>query len=152
MGTTQLTISLSSPFSLTRATNTSMVYIVFGIPTDFTPIDSTCILSYPSAICNKASTQILNLTNIGQFSTTLTLKFNASTTYFTQSSNFDIKLYYGSALVLLNNALRVSSFCVNPCKQCTTTATQCISCLPSPQTQNTTYFSANSSCVRVCPN
>jgi hypothetical protein len=152
MGTSQLTFTLTSSFTLTQATNTSMLYISFGVPTDFTPINSTCILSYPSAVCSNPTTQIFNLTNIGQFSTTLTVKFNASTTYFTQSSNFDIKLYYGSNTVLSNTALKVSSFCVNPCKQCTTTPTQCLSCLPSPQTQNTTYFSANSSCVSVCPN
>jgi len=151
MGTSQLTFTLTSPFALTQATNTSMLYISFGVPTDFTPISITCILSYPSAVCSNPSTQIFNLTNIGQFSTTLTVKFNATTTYFTQSSNFDIKLYYGTAIVLSNTALKVSSFCVNPCKQCTTVSTQCLSCLSSPQTQNSTYFSSNSSCVSSCP-
>jgi hypothetical protein len=151
MGISQLTFTLTSPFTLNQATNTSMLYIAVGVPTDFTPINSTCILSYPSSVCNNPSIQIFNLTNIGGFSTTLTIKFNATTTYFTQSSNFDIKLYYGSFIVLSNTAIKVSSFCVNPCKQCTTTPTQCLSCLSSPQTQNTTYFSANSSCVSVCP-
>lgn len=123
LGTSQLTFTLTTPFALTQAINTANLFITFGVPNDFTPINSTCLLSYPTAVCSNPTTQILNFTNIGQFSTTLTVKLNASTTYFTQSSNFDIKLYYGSSIVLSNTVTKISSFCVNPCKQCTTTAT-----------------------------
>lgn len=134
------------------ASNSSLLYIVFSVPTDFAPINSTCLLSYPLAVCNHPSTQIFNLTSIGTFSTSMTLIIKASTTYFTQSSNFVIQLYYGSSLVQSNTALTVSNFCVTPCEQCTTVSTQCLTCLPSPYTQNTTYFATNSSCVSTCPN
>jgi hypothetical protein len=151
LGISKITLSLTSPYSLTQMTNPSLAYILLTVPTDLTPISSTCIPSYGSAVCSQPSTQVFNITNIGNLPTTLNIKFNSQTSYFINSSTFDIKMYYSSSLVLTNTQLVVKSFCENPCKQCTTVQTQCLSCLPSPYTSQLVYFSFNDTCLISCP-
>lgn len=82
LGTSQLTIGLTSPFALTKATNLSLIYIVLQVPTDFTPLNGSCISSYAGSNCQSFSTQILNITNLGDFSSPLNIKFSAQTTFF----------------------------------------------------------------------
>lgn len=97
------------------------------------------------------SGQNLNISGFGDFSSSLTITIRANTNYFTNTSNFVSQLYYSSSLVATNSAMKLSSYCSNPCKQCTSTPTQCLSCLPSPYTINNTLFSDNSTCVAICP-
>lgn len=121
-----------------------------SIPTDLTPINSSCSLSYSSAVC-AMSEQNLNITGLGDFSSNLVITFRANTNYFANTSNFVSQLYYNASLIATNSAMRLSSYCILPCKQCTSTPTQCLSCLPPPYTINNTIFSDNNTCVAVCP-
>lgn len=143
-------LTIASPFPLSRATNLALSYLYVSIPTDLTPINSSCSLSYSSALC-MMSGQNLNITGLGDFSSNLIITFRANTNYFSSTSNFVSQLYYNSSLIASNSVTKLSSYCTSPCKQCTSTPTQCLSCLPSPYTINNTLFSDNSTCVAVCP-
>lgn len=120
------------------------------MPSEFTPIPETCQLSNPSATCSMNS-QVLNITGFSDLASPIIITFKASTLYFTTSSAFSAQLYYGSALVGINSTATAISFCTSPCKQCTVTPTECLSCLPDPYTANNTYLSVNNTCVAICP-
>jgi hypothetical protein len=150
LSTSKVTVSLSSPFLFSQLSNSSLLSIVMQIPTDLTPISGTCVASFASSICSQAS-QTFTITQFGDFSSPITIKFNTLTSYFTSSSSFTINLYYNSSLVLTNTQLTIQPYCSTPCQSCTSIANQCLSCLPSPHTTQTVYFSFNSTCVNLCP-
>lgn len=150
LSTSKVTVSLTSPFLFTQLTNSSLLSIVIQIPTDLTPISATCIASFASSICSQSS-QTFTITQFGDLSSPLTIKFSASTSYFTSSSSFTINLYYNSSLVLTNTQLIIQPYCSIPCQSCTSISNQCLSCLPSPYTTQTVYFSFNTTCINLCP-
>lgn len=121
-----------------------------AIPNDLTLINNTCSTSNSLSTC-KTTGQNLNITNFGDFSTNLTITFQANTNYFAATSVFQTYLNFISGLIASDTTMKLSSYCTSPCKQCTSVKTQCISCLPSPYTVNNTYFSGNLSCVNTCP-
>jgi hypothetical protein len=149
LGQSTVKLNISSPFTLTRA-NSSGLYLTVTIPSELTPVNSTCSLSYTSATCVQAG-QFLNITGFGDFATSMVITFKANTSYFANTSTFISQLYYTGSLIATNSIMKLSSYCTNPCKQCTSTPTQCISCLPTPYTVNITYFPDTSTCVAVCP-
>lgn len=150
LGQSTVKLNISSPFTLTRATTPSDLYLTVTIPNDLTPINGSCSLSYTSATC-LLSGQLLNISGFGDFSSALVITFRANTSYFVNTSNFLSQLYNAGSLIASNTAMRLASYCTTPCKQCTSTPTQCISCLPTPYTVNNTYFPDSSTCVSVCP-
>ena len=97
------------------------------------------------------SGQLLNITSFGSFSSPLVVTFKATTNYFVNTSSFTSQLSNGGSLISSDSLAKLTSYCTSPCKQCTSTKTQCLSCLPSPYTVNNTYFPDNSTCVNVCP-
>jgi hypothetical protein len=123
LGDSKVTVELTSPFPLDKATNTNLISIVMQVPTDLVPKANTCSPSYGSALCNQTSAQVFNITSIGAFSSPLNIKFTAVTSYFESSSTFDIKLYYNSFLVLSSSELKAVKYCSSPCKACTTPKT-----------------------------
>ena len=82
LGDSKITVSLVSPFVLNKATNASQLYIVLQVPTDFVPKSGTCVPSYGSSTCAQPTTQIFNITGINDFSSTLNIKFTATTSFF----------------------------------------------------------------------
>lgn len=150
LGQSSVKLTITSPFTISRATDLTLLYLVVSIPTDLTPIASTCTLSYSSADC-VINGQLFNITNFGDFSTPLLITFNANTNYFVNSSTFTTHFYNGGSLIASDGTARLSSYCTSPCKQCTSTKTQCLSCLPTPYTVNNTFFPDTSTCVNVCP-
>ena len=125
--------------------------MIVTVPSSLTPINQTCTLSYASAVCILASTQAYTLTLIDDFSSSLNMSFQAQTSYFTETSPFNITLKYGSNTIATNLIATVKPYCTNPCKQCSTSQTACVSCLQSPNTQNITFFPDNATCVQTCP-
>ena len=120
------------------------------VPSDLTPIDSTCSLSFATATC-ALNTQTFTITNFNDFSSSIIVTFDATATYFDETGSFSLTLDYDGSIIATNTVLTVLRYCTLPCKQCTSTQTQCLSCLPSPHSQNNTYFPDNSSCVIICP-
>ena len=150
LSTSKVTVSLSSPFIFTQLSNSSLLSVVMQIPTDLTPISASCIASFASSRCSQSS-QTFTITEFGDLSSPMTIKFSALTSYFPTSSAFTINLYYNSSLVLTNTQLFVQPYCSIPCQSCTSIASQCLSCLPSPHTSQNVYFAFNNTCVNSCP-
>lgn len=138
LGQSTVKLTIASPFALTRATTPSLLYLTVAIPTDLTPISGSCTLSFSSANC-AINLQNLNITGFGDFSTALTITFRANTNYFVTTSTFISQLYYSSSLIASDINMKLASYCTSPCKQCTSTPTQCLTCLPTPYTVNNTY-------------
>ena len=120
------------------------------VPAQLVPIDSTCTVSYPSSVC-ALSSQTFTITSFDRFANKMIFSFKANAQYFDETNPFTIRLTYGGSSIGSNTLLTVLRYCTNPCKQCTSNITQCLSCLPSPQATNTTYFPDNSTCVATCP-
>ncbi len=144
-------ISLSNQFALSRATDLTKVSIQIIVPSDLQPINNSCTLSQNTASCTLSSTQLYTIRNIGDFSSSIQLTFKCNTNFFVSTNNFDIKLYYDTYLISSDVILKVLSYCSVPCKQCSTIKTECMSCLPTPYTQNTTYYADGITCVSICP-
>lgn len=136
---------------MSRAVNQTLSYITLATPTDLNPINGTCTVSYAGAICTMVTSQSFNITNFGDLSSSLTITFKANTSYFVNTSTFQTQLYYNSSMISSNLATSLTAYCTNPCKQCTATPTQCLSCLPNPYTLNITFYSVNNTCVSICP-
>lgn len=102
LGNSKITLTITSPYVMNKATDYSLFYLLIQIPTDLTPINKTCISSYASSICSQPSTQTLNITSLSDLSSSFTIKFTSNTSYFESSSSFDIKLFYSSSIVLSN--------------------------------------------------
>ena len=119
-------------------------------PEELTPIEDTCALSIEGASCSLSG-QKATLTNVGNFDS-LTLTVDTNTAYFEESSSsFGIKLTYDDSLIAQNNQLSLSRYCEVPCKECTQTKTECLSCLTTPYTNNDTYFGSEKQCLAECP-
>ncbi len=82
LGDSKLTVGLTSPFVLNKATNTSQLYIIMQIPTDLVPKTGTCSPSFGSSSCTQITTQQFNITGINDFSSSLNVKFTALTSFF----------------------------------------------------------------------
>ncbi len=82
LGDTKATVSLISPFRLDKATNTSQLFIIMQVPTDLVPQAGTCVPSSGSSTCTQPTTQQFNITGINDFSSTLNIKFTATTSFF----------------------------------------------------------------------
>ena len=149
LSTSTVAVTISSPFTLNRATNTSLLYLLLTIPTELTILASSCSLSNPAATCAITSNK-LNITAFTDLSS-LTITFKATTAYFATSSPFSATLYYSTYLVGTSSSATLSAYCSSPCQQCTATASQCLSCVPSPYTTKNTYLSFNNTCVITCP-
>ena len=122
LGQSTIKLTLTSAFTLSRATNQSLIYLTISIPTDLTPIANTCTLSYISATCTMNG-QNFNISGFGDFGSILTVTFTANTNYFVSTSIFLSQLYYGTGLIATDSTMKVYSYCSNPCKQCTATPT-----------------------------
>lgn len=145
-----ISLTITSPFTIPHSGDLSKMILLVTIPTDLVPVVGTCSPSYVSATC-VVNGQVLNVTGISDFATGLTIVFKAATNYFTTTSPFTSQLFYGSDLVASDTTMKLASYCTVPCKQCTSNKMQCLSCLPSPYTTNNTYLSSNNTCVVNCP-
>jgi len=82
LGTSKISVGLTSPFKLDKATNISQLYITMQVPTDLIPTANSCVPSYGSSLCTTISVQQYNITGISDFSTTLNIKFTAQSSFF----------------------------------------------------------------------
>lgn len=82
LGESKVTVSLTSPFRLDKTTNTSQLYIVMQVPTDLVPKAGTCVPSFGSSACAQPTTQTFNITGLNDFSSTLNVRFTATTSFF----------------------------------------------------------------------
>ncbi len=52
-----------------------------------------------------------------------------------QSSSFTLIFSYnGKNISYIDSNVVIRPFCTSPCKQCDTTKTKCVTCMPSPNT------------------
>lgn len=77
LGDSKLTIGLTSPFVLNKASNISQLYIIMQVPTDLVPKSNTCVPSFGSSNCIQTTTQQFNISGISDFSSALNVKFTA---------------------------------------------------------------------------
>jgi hypothetical protein len=149
LNSSTLSLRITSPFTIS-APNPTLLAIAITVPTDFTP-SATCTGSLTGSSCSLSGT-VYTITGLNLFTNTINVTFTATAGYFTTTAAFTSVLSYSGNQVATDSTLTVSPFCTAPCKGCTTTATQCTSCLPTPYTSNNYLFSVNNTCLSVCPN
>lgn len=143
-----LTLTLTSPFALSPS-SPALLRIVIVPPAELTLHTTGCTLSLSGSVCTPTAAN-LTLTQLTSFSNTVSVTFSANASYFSTTGAFSLTLSYNGSVVAVNTALTVSSFCINPCKSCTS-ASQCLSCLPTPYTSLNYLYAGNNSCVSACP-
>ena len=82
LGDSRVTVSLTAPFRLEKATNTSELYVLMQVPTDLVPKSGTCVSSFGSSVCAQPTAQLFNVTGLGDFSSSLNVRFTAVTSFF----------------------------------------------------------------------
>ena len=50
-----------------------------AVPNDLTPVNSTCVLSYVTGVCQLTSSRQFTITSIGDFPNPLTITFKCQT-------------------------------------------------------------------------
>ena len=153
LGQSTVQLAIQAPFVLNRTPDSSKVTLQVIAPSDhLTPLASTCAVSLAGTACSLSG-QTFTVSGLNSFSNSLTLTFSASTGYFAVvSSNFTATLSYDGVTVAFSSSGRLHTFCANPCKQCQTTASKCLSCLPTPYAPlNNTLFPSNQTCLQNCP-
>ena len=148
LSSSTLTLTITNPFTV-NAPDPTLLKIDITIPNDFTPT-TTCTGSLTGSVCSLTATTY-SLTGLSLFTNSINVTFTATAGYFTNSSTFISKLTYNNFQISTDGSLFVSPFCIEPCKACTTTATLCTSCLPTPYTNNNYLLLSNSTCLTACP-
>ena len=148
-----VTLTVSTPFTLQSSYLASNTQLIITIPPDFT-IGSTC--SSTLGTCSPANSTAYTITGIGLTVSSVVITLtNITLPYFSStSSSFSLSYQYGSTLVAqANSGITVSVYCTPPCMQCSTSKTACLSCLPNPPTTNTfIYYDASTlTCLDSCP-
>ena len=77
----EISLTLTAPFSLTRVTSTALLKITVSVPNQLTLIANTCSSSYSNSVCAQSG-QVLTLTSFDNFPSPITLTFNATASYF----------------------------------------------------------------------
>lgn len=121
LSTSEISLTLTSPFSLSRVPDNSKLKITVIVPDDLTVEDGTCKLSYPSSSCTKSG-QTLSITNFDNFPNDIILTFSAQTTFFQKTSSFTVRLQYNNINIATNSDASVERYCTVPCQKCTSTS------------------------------
>lgn len=137
-----LTVTVNFNQILSKVTDISKVYLVGVLPIEIGVTGGcsgggTCVINAGS----------VNASGFSNGSSQVVIKLQVNTGYFNSTSPFTWSLYYEDTLMAVNSAVRLFAFCNSPCKKCTSTSTECLSCLSSSQTANVTYFPVTLSCV-----
>ena len=148
LSSSTLSLRITSPFTIS-APDPTLLKIDITVPSEFTP-SATCTGSLTGSSCTLVGS-VYTLTGLSLFTNTVNVTFTATANYFTTSSAIFSVLSYNGSQVATDSSLTVSPFCTSPCQGCTTTASQCTSCLPSPYTSNNYLYSPNNTCLSACP-
>jgi hypothetical protein len=147
-----LTVTLSTPFSMDSSFLANQTSLALTPPTGFSVnSNTTCTASIGTCLVANGSISVsgvgLTVTNLITTIKKITLPYFSPT-----SSSFTIVYgYAGSQVATVSAGVTVSVFCTSPCERCVSTAAACASCLPSPNTAIYLY-TVNSSCLNSCPN
>lgn len=148
-----LSITLSTPFSIDSSFSSTLTKLLFTLPSEFSTLANTSCSSTVGTSCTLLNSTTFFIVAPGlSITSALVSMLNIKLPYLTApSTSFSIQYVFNSLQVAtVSSGVTVSAYCSSPCEQCSTSPSVCLSCLPAPNNY-TIYYSANNSCVNVCP-
>lgn len=150
LSASNISLTITSPFTLRNTLSSASTSVVITIPSGFT-IGAACTSS--SGSCSATSSTEYTVSGPGLTLSNLVVVLNSLTLpYFSPtSSSFSVSYFYSSSLIASKTSgIVVTVYCTSPCKQCSSSKTSCLSCLPAPNTL-ISYDSDSKTCVQTCP-